>query len=176
MWSAGHHGPTQVLVDRLQPMLVKYKVAAWVDTPLWICFLRVSDWKKWPPLSALFPCVDIFLAMITTFSTLNLTTPVSAMLCQELVTWLKTLTNTRWSGDQLLLSKLTLCFFENEIIVQSKHFLKNNVNFVATSEKQLKLAHNYDNMYANTHVSPYTKFQFQDCLNKIRKCVCANTR
>ena len=29
VWSVGHHGPTDVLVEKLNPMLVKYKVAAY---------------------------------------------------------------------------------------------------------------------------------------------------
>ena len=29
VWSVGHHGPTDVLVEKLSPMLVKYKVAAY---------------------------------------------------------------------------------------------------------------------------------------------------
>jgi tartrate-resistant acid phosphatase type 5 len=29
VWSVGHHGPTDVLVEKLNPMLLKYKVAAY---------------------------------------------------------------------------------------------------------------------------------------------------
>ena len=29
VWSVGHHGPTDVLVQKLNPMLLKYKVAAY---------------------------------------------------------------------------------------------------------------------------------------------------
>ena len=29
VWSVGHHGPTDILVEKLNPMLVKYKVAAY---------------------------------------------------------------------------------------------------------------------------------------------------
>ena len=29
VWSVGHHGPTNILVDKLNPMLLKYKVAAY---------------------------------------------------------------------------------------------------------------------------------------------------
>ena len=29
VWSVGHHGPTDILVDKLNPMLLKYKVAAY---------------------------------------------------------------------------------------------------------------------------------------------------
>ena len=29
VWSVGHHGPTDILVEKLKPMLQKYKVAAY---------------------------------------------------------------------------------------------------------------------------------------------------
>ena len=31
MWSVAEHGPTQILVDRLRPLLIKYKVAAYLS-------------------------------------------------------------------------------------------------------------------------------------------------